>query len=843
MALTLGTNVGFVTTAPTADPAGGDTTIDGSSVVVKDTSPAGAVKITEIGWYRGSGTNTANFEVALYADSSGAAGARLYVDATNSSSSAGWITTAVDWAITPNTAYWLAVQMDAHTGTSTIDNASSGGSGSDVRTSQSSLADPYGGGAVADADGMYAIYALYQSAPTVALNSPDDAGSTSDTTPDLVFTGTDADGDAIRYKIQVDTSSNFDSQSTPATAGITSETSTYADSVADSGAFTKITLASASFIQKLTKRTRSSSGTVHAKALIYADSAGSPTTRLAVGTETSITTTLQGWDLEFSSPISLAAGTYWIGSVTDGIMRNYYDEATGNYVDSPASFSYSSPPDPFGSVGGSGAGGYCVYATYTVEDPLIDAVSGTDAGFSNIDTDPTDHTSDTDPFYSGDQIQYTVQSALSPGTYYWRVRGIDPSGSNTYGAWSSTRSLTVSSSSDVTINAGVQTSTSSIQTSIRKVLKEPSVLSATTQLQTPTLVIKKLPSVLTSSASIQSPTVTSEQNVTIEPSVLVSTVGMQTPTLVGRVNPATLGSSSGVQAPTPVLAIGPGVFSLQGSVQSPTVYTEQNITINPSVLATSVSLLDGEKVVSQAIPILETTSSVQAVEKVISLALPTVGATTEIQASEKVVSLAPATLASTSSVQTSEKTITKAPTTFSIASSLTAPELSALKQISELLATSSVLDPVVTVNSGTTFSASVLSASTSIQTASREVKKTASVLSLTGSLPTGRRSISKQASVISSISALQTISLAIQQNRTANPQVLAVISSLIAPVISLSAGGSLLTDNPFYDGSLTEDPAALKSLADPTFYNSSMTEEAAESNSLTDTVFYDEPIP
>lgn len=160
MAVVLGTSSGFVRVAPTADPAGSNTTIDGSSVVTKDTTPAGARTITEIGWYRGSGTNTANFEVALYADSAGAAGARLNVDNTNSSAVQGWVVTAVNWTISPNTAYWLAVQMDAHSGSSTIDTATPGGSGSDVLTSQTTLNDPYGGGAVADAAGMYAIYAL-----------------------------------------------------------------------------------------------------------------------------------------------------------------------------------------------------------------------------------------------------------------------------------------------------------------------------------------------------------------------------------------------------------------------------------------------------------------------------------------------------------------------------------------------------------------------------------------------------------------------------------------------------------------------------------------------------------
>ena len=74
---------------------------------------------------------------------------------------------------------------------------------------------------------------------------------------------------------------------------------------------------------------------------------------------------------------------------------------------------------------------------------LIDAVSGTDAGFAN-----PDNGGDTDPFTSGENIQYTVQAGdtLPDGTYYWRVRGIDPSGTNTYGAWASTSSFTVNTS-------------------------------------------------------------------------------------------------------------------------------------------------------------------------------------------------------------------------------------------------------------------------------------------------------------------------------------------------------------------------------------------------------------
>lgn len=192
MALALGTNSGFVTVAPTADPAATGTTIDGSSVVTKHTSPAGSVRITSFGWYRASGTNAANWEIALYSDTAGVADARLFVDATNSTTSNGWVVTAVDWAISPSTAYWLGLQMDSHSGSSSVDSASSGGAGSDVRTSQTALNDPYGGGAVADADGMYAIYALVEIADTTDDLTADDVATGAPTLTSAVIGQTHA---------------------------------------------------------------------------------------------------------------------------------------------------------------------------------------------------------------------------------------------------------------------------------------------------------------------------------------------------------------------------------------------------------------------------------------------------------------------------------------------------------------------------------------------------------------------------------------------------------------------------------------------------------------------------
>mgnify|MGYP000561858478 CR=1 FL=1 len=68
-----------------------------------------------------------------------------------------------------------------------------------------------------------AIALAPEEVPTIALDSPADASSTADTTPDFLFTGTDINGDTLEYQIQIDTVNTFDSQSsTPALVSNTS---------------------------------------------------------------------------------------------------------------------------------------------------------------------------------------------------------------------------------------------------------------------------------------------------------------------------------------------------------------------------------------------------------------------------------------------------------------------------------------------------------------------------------------------------------------------------------------------------------------------------------------------
>lgn len=472
MALALGTNVGFVTTAPTADPAGTGATSNGSSFVVKDTAPTGAIKITEVGWYKAAGTTSSNTQVGLYAADGatvpGEAGTRLQVTADQASGTSAnvWIRfTGLNWPVTAGTAYWLGMQQDAHTGSSQIDSAASGGSGIDTRTSQTALTNPYGGGALSDVDGMYAIYAVYQSAPTVTLSSPADTATGVSTTPDLVFTGTDANSDDVRYEVQVDTTSTFNgnilasddfnrTNENPISGNwtnnalnegadnqlqIVSNQLKAATSATSCEAYYNASTFNGYIENYYTIVTKPGNGNRLEIGLFTSMGAGYDGYRAIVIEDTGGTDTYEIARFDNESQTILASGSNEFN--TSDVLSLRYDPQAGNLemlingsvIDSATDTTYASGPF-YAYIGIKDT--TAVLDNWGVRKPLIDAVSGTDAGFSGTPDN-------TDPFTSGQAVTYTVQSALSNSTlYYWRVRGIDPSGSNIYGAWATTRSFT-----------------------------------------------------------------------------------------------------------------------------------------------------------------------------------------------------------------------------------------------------------------------------------------------------------------------------------------------------------------------------------------------------------------
>lgn len=166
MALADGTNCGFVTAAPVADPEGAGGNIqDTRCYALKVTAPAGATAITEIGWWCDNATEAADFDVGIYSHNVGG----NIPDALLASSGdvakgtdAGWKSGSVAVAVTAGTVYWLAVVVD---NTTTTTSGNYGGSGKlDYFSSTATPLQATWPGSDATQDDLYGIYAIYTTA-------------------------------------------------------------------------------------------------------------------------------------------------------------------------------------------------------------------------------------------------------------------------------------------------------------------------------------------------------------------------------------------------------------------------------------------------------------------------------------------------------------------------------------------------------------------------------------------------------------------------------------------------------------------------------------------------------
>lgn len=164
MGLTKGTNCGFCSSAPAADPAtGAEFSMDNYSRAVLDVSPADSdLTITEIGWWASNATAEANFEVGIYTDDSGA-DALVSKDDTNAKgTTSGWKpVTGLNISISSSTNYWIAVQCDTSTNSACDTEALSGGS-YEFKGISPTLTDPFAGNS-GSANNYMAIYAVYSS--------------------------------------------------------------------------------------------------------------------------------------------------------------------------------------------------------------------------------------------------------------------------------------------------------------------------------------------------------------------------------------------------------------------------------------------------------------------------------------------------------------------------------------------------------------------------------------------------------------------------------------------------------------------------------------------------------
>lgn len=260
-------------------------------------------------------------------------------------------------------------------------------------------------------------------------------------TPSLPFTGTDPEGDDITYQIQISDSSSMNEFLDSSNMIIANVGGVTGDLTAiDRGQ--SFTTASSGDIHSLAVYlSRFGSPTDGVQAKIYTDNAGVPGTLLATSNNTialadmptsSLAGNFREANFTFDIGTTLSASTrYWFVIDRTGAASNthYYSIEGSSVTD------YGSENGIIWNGSSWNATGVLslVFRMYMIPTQnLISAISGVDAGFSGS----PDNTS---PFTSGQQVSYS--QAVSEGTYYWRVRGKDPAGSNIWGEWSTIHSF------------------------------------------------------------------------------------------------------------------------------------------------------------------------------------------------------------------------------------------------------------------------------------------------------------------------------------------------------------------------------------------------------------------
>lgn len=322
------------------------------------------------------------------------------------------------------------------------------------------------------------------STPTITLDTPDEY-LTSDTTPTLSFTGYDLEYDDLVYNIQIDASPDFDSDNSGTLMSDdfndnsidTNKWDYYNGSTYVAEADQVLKINSTAFnrydglVSKNTYDLTSKSVTVEMadpgdlsinnyetfplNATVNTDNyvgftlsdSSLKADRMVSGSLTSIaSTTFNHSNMRWLRIAEESGSTYWQYSA---------DNANWNNLAS-ASNPINMTSVKADMIAGNWSSGASQFTALQLDNfyiggalgPLIDRDSETDAGFVNLDTP-----ADTNPFNADETIDYTVQAGdeLALGTYYWRVRVMDPNGSGQWSSWSATRSFTIQAAPDISI--------------------------------------------------------------------------------------------------------------------------------------------------------------------------------------------------------------------------------------------------------------------------------------------------------------------------------------------------------------------------------------------------------
>ena len=166
MTLVLGTNCGFVTTAPTTDPGGTNngamsTKANGFRV----TTPAiHKIRITEMGWYVNAATNDANTQMGIYTSDGTDENPDDLIESTGDFSKGtteGWVKkTDLNIILEPSTTYWICAQCDISADTY-VDIHADATQAYNLKNDQTELPDPWDG-SVWSLGYLAGFYALYE---------------------------------------------------------------------------------------------------------------------------------------------------------------------------------------------------------------------------------------------------------------------------------------------------------------------------------------------------------------------------------------------------------------------------------------------------------------------------------------------------------------------------------------------------------------------------------------------------------------------------------------------------------------------------------------------------------
>jgi hypothetical protein len=318
--------------------------------------------------------------------------------------------------------------------------------------------------------------------PTIVQDTPDGINFVTDTTPTLEFTGYDADApDYLTYQIQISNDSTFDDTDDALEDNFAGGsggsfhsnplgTLTWEGTQQLDDRFGQSFTGAGGWLHAIEMRMGNDQGNASypdgtAYVRVYEHAGTFGTSSAPANAAADEDTPTPGWlaksDALILTPSMSTSATWLAHTFTDenriylepGVRYMLITDWVPNDTNNLNTFSYSGDGNNSGVLHGGNmyvdgdSPNWGVHADWDLHfrvyegDILLDKSSDTDPGFLNIS-----NITQYDPFIAGEQISYTVPdaNALTPDiTYYWRVRAIDPYGSNTFSLWSPTQTFQI----------------------------------------------------------------------------------------------------------------------------------------------------------------------------------------------------------------------------------------------------------------------------------------------------------------------------------------------------------------------------------------------------------------